>query len=734
VFLSSGNVTGGVGTGLFGLYPGTGSLGFEGTYKFEVRAAQSGQTTVTSDFSNEIVIDTPAAFTFSIENRTTTDGAPGDFTIFAFAQNTVTSNRVELDWTDSTNATDYLSEWFRPSGTSSSNPVTASNDYWGYAESGNYTSIITARNTRVQYLRASWTKPAGTSALSYRVTYVRRIESAFVTTTVDVGDVTFYDFTYANDASGSPSVYIDSVIAYSTSTAGEGIPRNGTSSGNTSLTSGSLQQSATRQKSRTEFLTYIVSSVGTVEVSGIAEPGEVLTVGSAQLTGVWTPPVSDTGWVITRQWSITREASGLPPSATRGTGTTATALVGDIGEYLICRVNAKYKDQNTLSATGSSERIVPAKPTYNLTNNSNSTFSVTSVVSSGAGFYYGSYSGGSISERTISSSFVSPVISEGEKTVIIFGRAKKNFEGIQEIIDGRRSTTATVEVTNLGSFTYSIADTTITPAQPNAYSLTWDAGTTSPVRYNWNDTANTTSWYSSISGGSEGARNNERYTSDDFWTSTAGNSYTAQVYSRNTNGRVTVSWGSSTGANSYRINYLIAGTNYTTLVSGSTFSFDFAASASSTALGLSGQQFQIISVVSYSSSDGSGNFRVGTLSGSSSVTPSEKLSASRFASGTAPTLAVAPGIPQSVNVSPSGLVTWSAPTSGGPPTYYEVQHQRASTSTGTSPSTAIVTNVGSSTSFQIPSITGKIWARARVRAGNTAGVSGYNPAGYTAWA
>jgi len=727
-FFTSGNVTGGVGTGLFATYPSSGALAFSGTFTFQVQAAQSGQTTVTSGFSNEVTLDSPSAFTYSLTNRTTTDGAPGDFTISAFAQNASIINRVEIDWTDATNAAEYDSAWFRPDGTSQNNIVTVSSDYWGYAQSGNYTSTITARNTRVQYLRISWTKPAGTSALSYRVTYTRRVESAFLTTTVDVGNVTFYDFTYANDASDSPSVSVTSVVAYSTDTAGEGLSRNGTSSGSSSLTSGSLQQVATRQKSRTEFLTYVVPSVGTITITGQAEPGETL---GFSYTGTWTPALGDAGWDISRTWGITRDVSGLPPSYTRGTGNTVVPLVGDIGEYMLLRVIATYKNSPSSTVIGTSERIVPGQPAFSVANNGNATFTVSSVDSAGAGFYYGSYTGGNISERNIGSSFTSPVVSEGTKTVIIFGRAKKVFGGVQETIDGRRSRSSTVNVTDLGAFIYQIADTTATPSQPNAFSLTWDSGTTSPVRYDWNDTSNTTSWYSSISGGTEGARNNERAVSNDFWTTTAGNTYNVQVYGRNTQGKVTATWGQSSGANSYRINYTVGSSTLTLLiVGGAVTSQEFFLQASSASQGLAGQTFTINSVTAYSTSDGTGGGRTGSRSGVSSISPSEKLGTSRFVSGTAPTVSP-PGVPSpfwNYNGVSGSTYLWSGGWSSMlNATSYDYQIQYATSSTGTNTNTVS----GSQAGTTLNGSSTKAWSRMRVRASGPGGTSSYSS--YTPW-
>ena len=716
-FLISGNVTGGVGTGLFATYPSSGSLAFTGTYKFEVRAAQSGQTTVTSDFSNEVTVEAPSAFTYSISNRTTTDGIPGDFTISAFAQNASIANRVEIDWSDSTNANEYDSAWFRPDGTNQNNIVTTSSDYWGYAESGTYTSTITARNEQIQYVRFSWTKPSGTSANSYRIVYRQTTFGSSFNTTVDVGDVTNYDLTFSNQF--TTNVQILSVTAYADTTAGSGIARSGTLSGSSSLTQSQLQQVATRQKSRTEFLTYIVPSVGTIEITGEAEPNETL---GFNYTGTWNPPLGDFGWNITRTWGITRDATGQPPTYTRGTGNTVVPLVGDIGEYMLLRIVAAYKDIPSTTRTATSQRIVPGQPAFQVANNGNSTFTVSSVDSAGAGFYYGAYTGGSISERTISSTFTSASISEGTKTVTIYGRAKKLFEGFQEIIDSRRPRSSTVNVTDLGAFIYQIADTTATPSTPLVFTLNWDSGTTTPVRYNWNDTSNTTSWYSSISGGPEGARNNERTTSDDFWATTAGNSYTVQVYGRNTQGRVTVTWGASTGANSYRINYTIGPSTYTLLVSGSTTSYDFFVQV--------GQSFTINSVTAYSTTDGSGGGRTGSRSGVSSVSPTEKLGTSRFVSGTAPTLPI-PLVPTpfwNYNGVSGSTYLWSGGwNSVANATSYDYQIQYATSQAGANTNTVSGSQAGTTLSGSST----KAWSRMRVRSVGPGGTSSYSS--YTAW-
>jgi titin len=92
------------------------------------------------------------------------------------------------------------------------------------------------------------------------------------------------------------------------------------------------------------------------------------------------------------------------------------------------------------------------------------------------------------------------------------------------------------------------------------------------------------------------------------------------------------------------------------------------------------------------------------------------------------TFAVAPATPTGLSVSAGGTATWIG-SSGA--TSYTLQWQRASNSSGANATaTTTVSGLGG-TSYSIPSVSGKIWARARVRASNAVGDSAYT--GYTAW-
>jgi hypothetical protein len=636
VYLADGTVTGGVGTDYFAVYPSSGVLSEAGDYRFFVQTRQTGSTAPFSDFSNTVTVTAPLSFTYTISNRTTTDGIPGDFTIFSFAQNTTISNRIELDWSDSTNANEYESAWYRPDGTSSSNPVTTSSDYWGYAESGTYTSIITARNEQTQFVRFSWTKPAGTSANSYRIVYRQTTFGSSFNTTVDVGDVTNYDLTFSNQY--TTNVQIISITAYSSTTAGTGISRVGLAGGSITLTQSQLQEVATRQKQRSEFLTYILASVGTLQVTGNAEPGESL---NYIYSGTWSPSISDPGWTFTRTWGITRTAVGLPDTYTRGTAASVTPLVGDIGENLIIRVVATWKDQtpsfNTVRAY--SEIVVPAPPAFTLTNNFNQTFTISNVSSSGGGFYFGTYTGGSVSETNISSSFTSPVLSLGSKSVTLFGRAKKSIEGFTEIFDGRRSTTNSVNVTDLGDFTWSMNDQTSAPSQPGTIAVTF---TDSRVDLNWPDVAGAERYFSQIfSSAGASANSNYRSVSDDYWPVTNGGfSVSGDVTSVNQNGVVRVTGLNSAGAQSYRVTYRIGATTYISDTTASSVDISLPSLVDQF-----GTTFEVLSVRAYRNIDWTGAQKIGSYSGggtTGSITVFQAQSAPKAWSGTT---ASQPGIP-----------------------------------------------------------------------------------------
>ena len=233
-----------------------------------------------------------------------------------------------------------------------------------------------------------------------------------------------------------------------------------------------------------------------------------------------------------------------------------------------------------------------------------------------------------------------------------------------------------------GSFTYSISNSTITPTQPSAYSNVFSSDGTQ-ISYDWNDTADTSYWVSSISGGSQGTRSNSVFASNDFWSTTPGSTYTTSVYSVNTNRRATVSWGASTNANSYVVVFSGATQSSPQTVSGTSLTL--------TASGSSGSTVTVSSVTAFQYGNGTGLSRAGTVSGSSSVTIYDSNSGTRSVGpSTAPSPGVAPSVPRNItgnwtSTSPNYVVNWSwdRPSQGtGTITYYYRVYS-AFTQTGT---------------------------------------------------
>lgn len=171
-----------------------------------------------------------------------------------------------------------------------------------------------------------------------------------------------------------------------------------------------------------------------------------------------------------------------------------------------------------------------------------------------------------------------------------------------------------------GSFTYSIANSTVTPTMPSAYTNFFNSAGTQ-INYNWNDTANTSYWDSSISGGPEGARGNPRYVSDDYWATTPGNTYTTSVTSVNENRQATVSWTTSSNASSYVVGFSGATQTSPITVTGTSLTL--------TAAGTTGSTVTVNSVTAFQNGNGTGASRAGTLSGSSSIVIYDGRSATR---------------------------------------------------------------------------------------------------------
>jgi hypothetical protein len=157
-----------------------------GNYRFRVTASQTGSVSIISGYSNIYTLVPPAAFNVTVQNVTNTvQYLPSAFTINAPTISATVLNRWDWTWTVSTitgpayaktgsfnvtSVNSWSSTITRPDGSTGTSSVSTPTDWWTVNSSGNHTETVTARNNRKNFVRISWTKPAGTSAVSYRVT------------------------------------------------------------------------------------------------------------------------------------------------------------------------------------------------------------------------------------------------------------------------------------------------------------------------------------------------------------------------------------------------------------------------------------------------------------------------------------------------------------------------------------------------------------------------------------
>jgi hypothetical protein len=439
-----------------------------GNYRFRVTAAQTGSPNVTSEYSNVFELKAPAAFNVTIQNVTNTETyRPSLFTVSAPTLSSTVVNRWDWNWTTSTitgpayakvgsfNVTsmnNWTSTLTRPGGGTSTTTVSSPTDFWIITSSGFHTETVTANNNRKNYVRISWTKPASTSAVSYRIN-INAYSAATGgsidwTRVINVEDVTFVDIEHDYAANGAWSngqtVFVSSVIAYN------GAGQTGVSTVGTTPTfnefgaDGTTNWSAcnvigTRQASVTNNLTLESPTASFIYITGTFQPSGVLSVtGTRPSTGTtgWSPLFSDAGWTHTYQWY--REGSvtfGTISGATSPTLTipSSSAYVGDV---INVNVASTYKGQSFGSRFDSTSdadsTIYPGAPvSFTVNDNGNRTFSVTNVSALGATHYYGSYSGtfgsGTIGETAIGGTWSSPQGFAGSVTVTLFARTYKTI-------------------------------------------------------------------------------------------------------------------------------------------------------------------------------------------------------------------------------------------------------------------------------------------------------------------
>ena len=451
-----------------------------GNYRFRVTASQTGSVSVTSGYSNIYQVVAPAAFNVTVQNVTNLPQyLPSAFTINAPTISATVLNRWTWTWTTSTvtgpeyaktgsfnvtSVNSWDSTLTRPDGTVSTNstPRTSPSDFWDVTSSGNHTQTVTPRNTRKNFVRISWTRPAGTTAASYSL-YISGYfpGSASVpdwNRTINVEDVNFVDIEQDYSASGtnysnSSVIRINSIYAYAgagqtgASTLGTTLPFSMNGADGTTDWS-RCNVIGTSSTGKTDNLSLEVPSTGQLTTTGVFEPGETLSL--VQGGGTWYP--SYTNWTKTSyNWLKSRTIQ--PATA----GTSSTQVIANnstaVGSEFFCEVVMNYKG-TTRTVYSSVADIVPGPPFYSVDDLLNQTFRISGVAANNGTSFFGTYTGvssGTIPETAITGgTFTSPTVNVGSISTTLFSRRyitqvyPNTVSGIQT--NSTRSTTNTVTI------------------------------------------------------------------------------------------------------------------------------------------------------------------------------------------------------------------------------------------------------------------------------------------------
>ena len=706
-----------------------------GLYYFRVRAEQTGSTTTAWAVSDTLDVQPPSNFTYTLTNVTATELAPTNLSINSFVSSTTTLNRWDVSWTAPTTAASgdslsgttwsYSDTWTYPVNYSPGTLTTSgTTDYWYVFDTGNHKLSVTATQTNYQKIRFSWTKPTGTSAVSYKITYLITVNGYPYTATANVEDVTNYDLLV--DTRSVTRVSILSITAYS-GAAQTALTKSGTGvTGQYALLQSQLAVPSSQTVERTQYLTFIVVQAGTMTVYGDFESNGTLFY---SYNNDWTPVATDPRWSFTHTWGRTNSRTGGGDTYLGGNTvsfviSTATTY---IGEYFKIRTVANFISSSVYTNTSYTPNnliTTPAPPAYIATNNYNNTFTISSITAFGADKYFGTYTGGTIPDTALATSYTSPVLSSGSKTIDLYSSYNAVYtNGIyfySSRIDSRRKISTTLNVSTIPDFTYSLSDITSTPTAPSGMSYSWTYYATSNSSYgtrvdlSWNAGSNQNYYYSSITGGTTSPRGNYVTTTSDFWSTVSGTSYNASVFSVNSNGIARVSWSAVPGANSYKINYTSGGTTTTSPATTNTY-YDFPITITTGTGGAIGNATSptVNNVTAYPTTDGTGQGKTGTISGNRSITVYQKNSSSTSTGNfIAPTYTPAVSTPTSINAyvqSSSIFVSFS----GGTGDFYDVFYNNSNSAPTNGAAFADFPNVTSpyNTNLTIPGIQRWFWVR-----------------------
>jgi hypothetical protein len=409
-----------------------------GDYRFYVVASQAGNSSVTSEYSNTTTVVAPIAFSASIAD-VTAQYPPGDFSIAAPTLSSTVLNQYAWSWTASTSANSYNSTITRPNGTTLvTNGLTGTGLSLVIASGGTYRQSIEAVNKTTNYARISWTKPFGTSAVSYRVTGVKYVGSSGTPILENVGDVTYVDvsFPYSSDPNYSTgnNAVLYGVTAYSAPNQ-TGVSKLATSP---MFPNNYSQGNNTSSKTvfRDDSLALETPTTGFIYITGIFEPGNTVSLTGTRPSGgatSWSPGFNEPGWSHVFEWnrSGTVNFQAIAGATTQNLAIPYSSTY--IGDEIAANVTSTYKGQSFStrydSTAAADSTVVPGPPLYNLSDTYTQKFRVSNVSSIGATYYYGTYSGagvGTISETAIASTFDSPTLSIATANVDLYARRYVN--------------------------------------------------------------------------------------------------------------------------------------------------------------------------------------------------------------------------------------------------------------------------------------------------------------------
>lgn len=175
-----------------------------------------------------------------------------------------------------------------------------------------------------------------------------------------------------------------------------------------------------------------------------------------------------------------------------------------------------------------------------------------------------------------------------------------------------------------GAFTYSISDSTITPSWPVGAGINITGSTTNVMTVTWNAASNAASsgtnyaYGDQVSGTPANSGLYRLNNTSDTWNYTASGTETATVYAYNYSTYATISWTASTGAASYFYYYSDGVNTVSGNTTGTAIRFPVVYGNTASTFGVS----------AWTGAAATGNGTGGTLSGSSTVTPTVKSTSS----------------------------------------------------------------------------------------------------------